>query len=80
METPLLIILINILNLKNKIDTNANFTINGLKNPMFKDVNLGLGNVSFGKRDIGYFKEFGDTIPSDSIYTSTEKHIDSLLL
>ena len=64
--------------LKNKIDTNTSFTINGQKNPMFKDVNLGLGNISFGKRDIGYFKEFGDTIPSDSIYTNTEKHIGTI--
>jgi hypothetical protein len=64
--------------LKNKIDTNASFIINDQKNPMFKDINLELGNISFGKRDIGYFKEFGDTIPSDSIYTSTEKHIGTI--
>jgi len=62
----------------NKIDSTKSFIINGQKNPMFKNVGLSLGNVSFGERNIGYFKDYGEQIPTDSIYTSTEKHIGTI--
>ncbi len=62
----------------NKIDSTKSFIINGKKNPMFKNVGLSLGNVSFGERNIGYFKDYGEPIPIDSIYTSTEKHIGTI--
>ena len=62
----------------NKIDSTKSFIINGQKNPMFKNVGLSLGNVSFGERNIGYFKDYGEPIPTDSIYTSTEKHIGTI--
>jgi hypothetical protein len=62
----------------NKIDSTKSFIINGQKNPMFKDVGLSLGNVPFGKRNIGYFKDYGEPIPIDSIYTSSEKHIGTI--
>jgi hypothetical protein len=62
----------------NKIDSTKSFIINGKKNPMFKNVGLNLGNVSFGERNIGYFKDYGEPIPTDSIYTSTEKHIGTI--
>ena len=62
----------------NKIDSTKSFIINGKKNPMFKNVGLSLGNVSFGERNIGYFKDYGETIPTDSMYTSTEKHIGTI--
>jgi hypothetical protein len=45
---------------------------------MFKNVGLNLGNVSFGERNIGYFKDYGEPIPTDSIYTSTEKNIGTI--
>jgi hypothetical protein len=61
-----------------KIDSTKSFIINGKKNPMFKNVGLSLGNVSFGERNIGYFKDYGEPIPTDSIYTSTEKHIGTI--
>jgi hypothetical protein len=62
----------------NKIDSTKSFIINGQKNPMFKNVGLNLGNVSFGERNIGYFKDYGEPIPIDSIYTSSEKHIGTI--
>lgn len=62
----------------NKIDSTKSFIINGQKNSMFKNVGLSLGNVSFGERNIGYFKDYGEPIPTDSIYTSTEKHIGTI--
>ena len=62
----------------NKIDSTKSFIINGQKNPMFKNVGLSLGNVSFGERNIGYFKDYGEPIPTDSIYTSTEKNIGTI--
>lgn len=62
----------------NKIDSTKSFIINGKKNPMFKNVGLSLGNVSFGERNIGYFKDYGEPIPIDSIYTSSEKHIGTI--
>ena len=62
----------------NKIDSTKSFIINGQKNFMFKNVGLSLGNVSFGERNIGYFKDYGEPIPTDSIYTSTEKHIGTI--
>ena len=62
----------------NKIDSTKSFIINDQKNPMFKNVGLSLGNVSFGERNIGYFKDYGEPIPTDSIYTSTEKHIGTI--
>ena len=62
----------------NKIDSTKSFIINGQKNPMFKNVGLNLGSVSFGERNIGYFKDYGEPIPTDSIYTSTEKHIGTI--
>ena len=62
----------------NKIDSTQSFIINGQKNSMFKNVGLSLGNVSFGERNIGYFKDYGEPIPTDSIYTSTEKHIGTI--
>ena len=61
-----------------KIDSTKSFIINGKKNPMFKNVGLSLGNVSFGERNIGYFKDYGEPIPIDSIYTSTEKNIGTI--
>ena len=65
-------------NFKNKIDTNDVFFIQSQKNPMFKNVGLSLGNVSFGKKDIGYFREYGEPIPSDSVNTNTIKHIGTI--
>lgn len=64
--------------LKNKIDTTLKFWIQSQRNPMFRGIDLKLGNVSFGQRNIGYFKGFGDNIAKDSINSSTEKQIGTI--
>lgn len=64
--------------LKNKIDTTLKFRIQSQTNFKFKDVELKLGNVNFGKRNIGHFKNFGDPISIDSINTNTEKYIGTI--
>ena len=63
---------------KNKIDTTLKFRIQSQTNYKFKNLSLKLGNVTFGKRNIGHFKDFGDDIPKDSIKTKTEKHIGTI--
>lgn len=43
-----------------------------------KNVKLNLGTTSFGNRDIGYVKEYGEVISADSIYTETPIHIGTI--
>ncbi len=62
----------------NKIDTTLKFKIQSQTNYKFRNVALKLGNVSFGNRNIGQFKNFGDNIPEDSINTLTEKNIGTI--
>lgn len=64
--------------LKNKIDTTLKFRIQSQTNYKFKNLTLKLGDVNFGERNIGHFKDFGDDIPKDSINTKTEKHIGTI--
>ena len=64
--------------LNNKIDTTLKFRIQSQTNYKFRNVALKLGNVSFGNRNIGHFKNFGDNISKDSINTSTEKSIGTI--
>ena len=64
--------------LRNKIDTTLKFRIQSQTNYKFKNLTLKLGDVNFGERIIGHFKEFGDDIPKDSINTKTEKHIGTI--
>lgn len=64
--------------LKDKIDTTLTFRIQSQTNYKFKDVELKLGRVNFGKRNIGHFKNFGDPISIDSINTTTEKYIGTV--
>lgn len=65
-------------NLSKKIDTSLVFWMDNGKNFKFKNVDFKLGKVSFGNRDIGLFKDFGDIIPIDSIITNSEKHIGTI--
>lgn len=64
--------------LKNKIDTTLKFRIQSQTNYKFKNITLKLGDVNFGERNIGHFKDFGDDIPKDSINTKIEKHIGTI--
>ena len=52
--------------LKQKIDTTSTFWINNSKNPMMKNINLNLGNIDLGLRNIGLYKNFGNSIVIDS--------------
>ncbi len=61
-----------------KYDTSLIFRAQSQTNYMFKDVALKLGKVSFGKRNIGLFKGFGDDISKDSINTKSSKHIGTI--
>ena len=65
-------------NLKSKTDTTLTFRAQSQTHFMLKDVSLKLGNVSFGKRNIGNFRNFGDEIPKDSLMTKSEKHIGTI--
>jgi hypothetical protein len=64
--------------LKNKIDTTLTFRMQSQTNFKFKNIDLKLGNVSFGNRNIGHFKNFGDVISIDSINTKSEKYIGTI--
>ena len=64
--------------LKEKLDSTLTFLIQGKKNYKLRDIELSLGEVSFGKRNIGYFKEFGDSITIDSIGPGTEVRIGTI--
>jgi hypothetical protein len=64
--------------LQSKLDTTLTFRMQSQTNYMFRDVNLILGKVSFGKRNIGHFKNFGDVVSKDSIFTDSEKNIGTI--
>lgn len=64
--------------LQAKLDTNLVFWIQGQKNYMLKNVDLKLGNVVFQKIQVGLFKNYGDSLTSDSIKTPTVKHIGTI--
>jgi hypothetical protein len=63
---------------KSKIDTTLKFRAQSQTHYMFKNVAFKLGSVSFGNRNIGHFKGFGDDIPADSVNTKLEKHIGTI--
>lgn len=64
--------------LKNKIDTSITVWLQSTKNPVIKDVGLSLNNISFGRRDVALFKDYGDTLTADSLKTNTTKHIGTI--
>lgn len=64
--------------LKNKLDTTLIFWIQGQKNYKFKNVNIKLGSVSLGNKNIGYFQHYGKILSNDSINTNSEKLIGTI--
>lgn len=64
--------------LKNKIDSSKKFLIQGEENPVFTNMALQMGPVSFMDIEIGYFKNFGSKIDKDSIHSGTAKHIGTI--
>jgi len=64
--------------LKSKLDTSLVFFIQSQKNYMLKDIDLSSGKTHFGKVNIGLFGNFGDTLTSDSIMTTSVKLIGTI--
>jgi hypothetical protein len=64
--------------LKSKIDTTLTFRMQSQTNFKLKNVELKLGSVNFGKKNIGIFKNYGNKIPKDSVNTKSEKHIGTI--
>lgn len=64
--------------LNQKIDTTLTFYMNSKKYTKFRDVNFKIGNVSFGNINIGYFKNFGDEVPKDSVNTPSIKWLGTV--
>lgn len=64
--------------LKNKVDTALKFNMQSQTNFKIKNLELKLGCVNFGERNIELFKGFGDNISNDSIHSKSEKLIGSI--
>jgi len=64
--------------LNDKLDTTKTYWSQGEKYPMFRNVNLQLGNVLFKGIDIGLFKNFGTEPSSDLINSEMEVHIGTI--
>lgn len=64
--------------LKAKFDPTHTFTIQSQQNGMLVGVNLKLGNVSFGRRDIGLFKGYGDSLTAATLRDTAEVYAGSI--
>jgi hypothetical protein len=64
--------------LKAKIDTTRTFRIQSQKNVKLAGVALALGGVPFGRRDIGYFKGYGDSLTAATLARPDEVHIGTI--
>jgi hypothetical protein len=64
--------------LQKKVDTTAFIWLQSTKNPLLRNVDLTLDHVSFGKRDIALFKNFGDSLSLDSLKTNSVKEIGTI--
>lgn len=63
---------------KSKIDTTRTFYIQSRKNPMFTGVSLKLGDTDFGRREIGYFKNYGTKLTTETIADKSGVHIGTI--
>jgi len=64
--------------LQAKLDTSRHFYIENQKNAKLVGVNLHLGQVDFGVRDLGHFKQFGSKLTAKTLTTKTEVHIGTI--
>lgn len=64
--------------LRTKIDTSKKFMMQGESNPIFTNIELKAGNVSFQHIEIGLFKHFGTTMNKDSALSNSVKHIGTI--
>ena len=63
---------------KNKIDSTLIFRMENKINYMFKNLEIKLGNVDFGKRNIGHFYNFGKYYSVESMVNNEVKHIGTI--
>jgi hypothetical protein len=64
--------------LQAKFDSSRHFYIQNQKNGKLVGVNLHLGKVDFGVRDLGYFKNFGDKLTAKTLADKREVHVGTL--
>lgn len=64
--------------LQAKFDATRTFTIQSQKNGKLVGVRLKLGSVSFGRRDIGLFKQYGDSLTAATLRDTAEVHAGSI--
>ena len=64
--------------LNNKLDMTKKFCIQSQEHPMFRNVNLQLGEVVFKNLDVGLFTNYGDELSLDTINSETEIHIGTI--
>ena len=64
--------------LKAKLDTTRTFWMQAQKNAMLTHVVLKLGPVSFGPRDVGTFKNFGDLLTAATLADVHPVHIGTV--
>jgi hypothetical protein len=64
--------------LKAKIDTTRTFRIQSQKNVKLAGVALALGGVQFGLHDVGYFKNYGDSLTATALARQEEVHVGTI--
>ena len=61
-----------------RLDTTRVFYAQNQKNPELVGVRLKLGKVDFGPRDLGYFRNFGDSLTAKTLATKAAVHVGTL--
>jgi hypothetical protein len=61
-----------------QLDTTRTFYMEGQKNPVLTGVNLKLGTVDFGPRNLGYFKNFGTKLTAKTLTNKAEVHVGTI--
>ncbi|RZK21892.1 MAG: hypothetical protein EOO56_10465 [Hymenobacter sp.] len=64
--------------LQAKLDSARHFCIQNQNNGKLAGVNLHLGKVDFGVRDLGYFKNFGHKLTAKTLADKGEVHVGTL--
>lgn len=64
--------------LRAKLDSTRTFYIQSQKNSKLAGIDLQLGDVSFGPRDIGLFRGFGDSLTAAALRTTAPMHVGTI--
>ncbi|MGI4875620.1 MAG: hypothetical protein ACRYFX_31070 [Janthinobacterium lividum] len=64
--------------LQARLDTTRTFRIQNQKNPELVGVNLKVGKVDFGPRDLGFYRNFGDSLTAKTLADKAEVHVGTL--